>query len=183
VKFYQYVPARIADAAAIAPDAPRSQDSGVNRRESGTQARFTEVFDALRDEFRQRPGGAIIEIPLLRNISNTSKVVINGLDYRLIRGEQLALGVQCRRGIASGSEIELWGRVTIQADGRKLVSNHVVWDMEKDLFSVPGTYILDREGMRVQGAGIRCDLHLEPLVAPGVYSKEGVEKWTRDSLF
>ena len=183
VKFYEHAPTGVQAVASPVSDAPRPQDSDVNSRKPTAKARFTEVLATLRDEFRPKSQGITIESPLLLNISNTSKVIINGLDYRLICGEQLQLAVQCRSAVASSPEIELRGGVIIQADGRKLISSYVLWDMEKEQFSVPGTYILDRNGVPVRGSGLRCDHHLQPLVATGAYSKKGVEKWTGGSSF
>ena len=144
----------------------------MNSRELAAQVGFTEVFDALRSEFRQRARGMMMDSALPTDISNVSKVVIHGLDYRLLCGDQLQWGIQCRMATAGASEIELRGGVIIQAEGRKLLSSYVLWDMERNQFSVPGTYILDRNGVPVRGTGLRCDHRLQPVVATGVYSKK-----------
>ncbi len=160
-------------AEAAAPHTARRQDPSTDDGAPDIEARFTEVFDAFRNEFRPETRGMIMDSPFPMDMSNVSKVIIRGLDYRVLRGGQLELGIRCRSAIASGSEIELRGGVLIQVEGRKLLSNYVLWDMERSQFSVPGTYILDRNGVPVRGDGIRCDHHLQPLGTPKVYSKKG----------
>ncbi len=183
VKLYQHVPASVEEVASTTSDVPRVADSDLNSRKNTTRAKFTEAFVALRNEFCQKSSGVTIESPALLALKNASKVVINGLDYRLLSDEQLELGIQCRLAVAGGPEVELRGGVIIQADGRKLISNYVVWDPEKEQFSVPGTYLLDRDGMPVRGAGIRCDHHLQPSITARVYSKKGDGKWIGGSSY
>jgi hypothetical protein len=119
------------------------------------------------------------------DISRATKIIINDLDCRLFRSDQLELGIKCHNAVASASESEvvLRGGVTIQADGRRLMSNCILWNMEKGEFSVPGTYIMDRSGVPVRGTGLRCDCHLRPCVVGEAYSKKGVEKWIRGPSF
>lgn len=191
VRFYQHVQGAaegvVSASLPAASDMPGPQDSDVNREKSVVQATFIEVFDALRYEFQQKTKtrGMTMGGPLPVDISNVTKVVINGLDCRLVCRDQRELSIECRNAVASASESEivLRGGVIIRAEGRVLMSNHVLWDMEKSLFSVPGTYVLDHNGVPVRGSGIRCDLHLQPVATPEVYSKKGVEKWTGDSSF
>ncbi len=149
------------------------QDSPADDSELAVEARFTEVFDAFRDEFGARTRGMSMDSPFPVDLSNVSKVIVAGLNYRVLRSGQLELGIRCRNAVATGSEIELRGTVLIQVRGRKLLSNYVLWDMESNRFSVPGTYILDCGGGPVRGDGVRCDRHLKPLGAPEVYSKKG----------
>lgn len=191
VRFYQYVQGAAEGAVSASLPAVSNtsgpQDSDVNSEKSVVSATFIEVFDTLRHEFRQKTKtrGTMMSGPLPMDISNVSKVVINGLDCRLVCRDQLKMSIECRNAVASASESEivLRGAVILRAGGRRLMSNHVLWDMEKSLFSVPGTYVLDRDGVPVRGSGIRCDLHLEPVATPEVYSKKGVEKWTGSSSF
>jgi hypothetical protein len=101
-----------------------------------------------------------LEPPVLVDVSNATRAVVRGLNYRLFRDGQPALTVACASATVSHStsQATLRGRVTIQvADGSRLVSNLVLWDLDSNRFIVPGTYMLNRNGTWIKGERITCD--------------------------
>lgn len=177
VRFHQYPPRETAgpEGVGIQPVATgdRVAEQGGGRGEMTTRDMFAEAVDGVAHELRKKTDGMAISYPLPDGISTTTKVIINDLDCRLFRHEQLELAVRCRNAVASASEIVLRGNVMIQADGTRLMSTCVLWDMETGEFSVPGTYVIDRNGVPVRGTGLHCDQHLQPVSVREVYSKKG----------
>jgi hypothetical protein len=184
VKFYQHssedAAARLSDR-----DGRRQRRLLVGDGEAAARDMFVEAIDVLAREFRTKTQGMAMDSLLPADISSATKVIINDLDYSLFCRDQLELGIKCHNAVASASESEivLRGGVVIQADGGKLMSNCVLWDMEKGQFSVPGTYVMDRDGVPVRGSGLRCDHHLRPFTAREVYNKKGAEQWVKGSSF
>jgi hypothetical protein len=127
---------------------------------------LTQTVSDLACQVRERfTSVKMVPSPLL-DARRATKVIIRGLDYCLFRDGRLDLGVRCRNTVISTSspEVNLRGDVTIQAaDGGRLISSSVLWDVKRGQFSVPGAYVLERDGVPVWGTGIHCDHRLQPL--------------------
>lgn len=153
---------------------PRSDFRGGETR-GGRLSGLTQALSGAAEEFRSGLKGFEVESPAFTDVSNTTKVVIRNLNYSLFADGDLDLGVRCANATVTSpvSEVVLRGCVIITAgDGSRLMSNCVQWDMEANQFTVPGTFVLSREGSLTRGRGLRCDRHLEPLRANKVRVEE-----------
>lgn len=123
-----------------------------------------------------------IRVSLPVDTSNATSVIIRNLSYDLYHDEKLELGVKCRKAVFSGttSEIVLRGCVVIRGqNGAELVSNGVRWDLEQNHFTVPGSYLLHRNGVLRRGRGVCCDDRLRIVREHHVSSEEGEGAWAR----
>ncbi len=126
------------------------------------------VLEDIRDlehKLKASAGQMKVKSPLF-DMRRATKVLVRGLNYSLFRDDQLELDVQCMRAEVSGSSsgVILRGRVTVTNEGGDiLMSNRVIWDVEKNLFDVPGSYILKRDDSLMRGQGLRCDHRLSVL--------------------
>jgi hypothetical protein len=147
------------------PDAARQatvESAGAKEDHAVLMQTVSELACQVRERFTSVK---MVPRPLL-DARRATKVIIRGLDYCLFRDGRLDLGVGCRNTVISTSspEINLRGNVTIQAaDGDRLTSNSVLWDVKRGQFSVPGAYVLEHNGVPVWGSGIHCDHRLQPL--------------------
>ncbi len=151
----------------------------------GDQASLTQAVRGLEGGLGRGVAGLTMQGPLAE-VNRATKVIVRGLDYRLFQDDRLDLRVQCRSAVVSTSatEVTLRGGVRIHAaDGSRLMSNCVLWDVERNRFSVPGTYMLDRGGTPVSGRGLRCDHRLSIPVAHDVYDRKGENRWMGDPSF
>jgi len=145
-----------------------------------------QMLHVLEYELRGGLEGIEVENSLLIDVSNATKVVIRDLDYGFFEGQTLALGVTCSRATVSksGSELALQGRVAIRAAGNsKLVSSRVSWDLKRNIFTVPGSFLINRNGTLVRGRGIRCDHRLCTLGANTASDGKGERKWVKGLSF
>jgi len=97
------------------------------------------------------------------DLSGVAQVSVNDFDYQSFSDRKLALSVQSKRAVASYKrpEMILRGHVTITAaDGSKLESNRVKWDMKKNQFEVDGVYVLSRNGKKMFGKDTYVDRNL-----------------------
>ena len=168
--------------------ASRSPESDA-RRDDATGAYPTSpvrMLHALEHELRGDLEGIEVENSLLIDVSNATKVVIRDLDYAFFEGETLTLGVRCSRATVSksGSELALQGRVAITAaGGSRLVSSRVRWDLKRNIFTVPGTFMINRNGTLVKGRGIRCDHRLQSLGTNAASDGKGEKRWVKRASF
>jgi len=146
----------------------------------------TQMLHVLEYELRGGLEGIEVENSLLIDVSNATKVVIRNLDYGFFEGKTLVLGVTCSRATVSqsGSEMVLQGRVAIAAgNNSRLVSNRVRWDLKRNIFTVPGSFLINRNGTLVRGRGIRCDHRLCTPVANTASDGKGERKWVKGLSF
>ncbi|MEN6425144.1 MAG: hypothetical protein ABFE13_07265 [Phycisphaerales bacterium] len=162
-----------------------TMDDPVLAGDQEGMSEFIQVVRGLQGQFEGRLAQVKVEGPL-REANLATKVIIRDLDYCLFRDNRLQLGVQCRNAVVSTSDMEvvLRGGVTICAeDGGRLMSSCVVWDVQKNRFSVPGRYVLDRDGTPVPGRGLCCDHRLGASIAHEVYGRKGEHQWIGDRAF
>jgi len=153
--------------------------------DGGDPPSLTEAVRGLKGGLGREFAGLTMHGPLAE-VNRATKVIVRGLDYRLFQDDRLDLRVQCRNAVVSTSatEVTLRGGVRIQAaDGGGLMSNCVLWDIERNCFSIPGTYVLDCGGVPVYGRGLRCDHRLRISVVHEVHGKEGKNRWIGDPSF
>ncbi|MHC4572164.1 MAG: hypothetical protein ACYS0C_08830 [Planctomycetota bacterium] len=101
-------------------------------------------------------------------LGNVSEVRIKNFDYKIFHDDDLFFAIQSRRAIASYKRagIVLRGRVTLEtADGSTLKSNHVRWDIENQLFTVKGIYVINRNGVKTAGKNICVNAELNDIKA------------------
>jgi len=97
------------------------------------------------------------------DLGNVSEVCVNNFDYKVFHDDDLFFGIQSRRAIASykRSGIVLRGHVIITtADGSTLETNYVKWDIENQLFTVKGIYVINRNGVKSIGRNICVNTEL-----------------------
>ena len=113
------------------------------------------------------------------DLGNVSEVRVDNFDYKVFHDGDLFFAVQSRRAMVSYKwpGIVLRGRVTLEtADGSTLKSNHIKWEVEKQLFIVRGVYALDRGGVRTTGKDICVDAQLNGVKAQNAKVKEKEDK-------
>jgi hypothetical protein len=97
------------------------------------------------------------------DFGNVSEVRVNNFHYKVFYDDDLFFAIQSKRAIVSykQSGVVLRGHVTIKsADGSTLESNHIMWDVKKQHFSVNGLYTLNRGGIKTMGKDICVDAQL-----------------------
>jgi hypothetical protein len=161
------LPGIVSRARDVAP--VRSPSSPSERRAAGNTPRpATGHMSALRgtaEELRRRLRGLGGLSPALIDVSNATKVIVRNLNYRVLNEGEVELAVQCADATVSNpaSEVLLRGCVVITTgDGNRLMSNSVRWDLETNEFTVPDTFVLQRDATLTRGRGLRCDSRLEP---------------------
>ena len=95
--------------------------------------------------------------------SNTLEVRVNNFNYQIYTNHYPELKVDCKQALASYRQdgILLRGHVKIiTGNGRKLESNHVIWDIQNKLFEVSGKYALKHKEGKTHGIGIHLDYQL-----------------------
>ncbi len=143
---------------------------------------LNQLLFELRHEVLSKFVGDGVEVSLPIDVSHAMGVVVRDLCCEFYRNDKLDLRIDCKKAILSGSvsEAVLRGCVVIRvADGTELVSNCVRWDLEQNRFTVPGRYVLNRNGALRRGRGLRCDHRLRVLGGRGPFGKEGVTTWAR----
>jgi len=173
------------DSLAIGEESPGSADGLGLTEVQDHLAELMQAVGKLGSQFADEDKGLTIGGPL-GDANRATRVIVQSLKYRLFRDSRLQLSVQCRYAVAStsGTEILLRGGVAVcAAGGGRLMSNSMVWDVEKDRFSVPGTYVLDREGVPSRGRGLLCDHRLNVALIQDRYSKEGENRWIGKTSF
>lgn len=173
------------DSSAIGEESPGSADRFGLAEGQDHLAKLMQAVGELGSQFAGEDKRLTIGGPL-GEANRATRVIVQSLKYRLFRDNRLQLSVQCRYAVAStsGTEILLRGGVAVcAANGNRLISNSMVWDVEKDRFSVPGTYVLDREGVPIRGRGFLCDHRLNVALTQDRYSKEGENRWTGKTSF
>ena len=102
------------------------------------------------------------------DLGNVSEVRVNNFDYKVFYDDDLFFAVQSKRAMASykHSGIVLRGHVIIKtADGSTLESNRVKWDIENQLFTVKGIYVINHNGVKSMGRDICVDAQLNSIKA------------------
>lgn len=102
------------------------------------------------------------------DLGNVSEVRVNNFDYKVFYDDDLFFAVQSKRAIVSykHSGIVLRGHVIIKtADGSTLESNRVKWDIENQLFTVKGIYVINHNGVKSIGRNICVDAQLNSIKA------------------
>jgi hypothetical protein len=163
-----------------------SQGSEADDEVTSPRAAPAQILSELAFELRRRLDGLDLEVVPPVDVSNTTTVIVRGLDYSFFEDGRLELGVRCRRAILarSASEVVLRGCVVIAAgDDSRLMANLVEWDIGRSCFWVPGIYIMERNGIMVKGRGIRCNHRLRTLGAHAVSYGKGERRWARGILF
>ena len=130
-------------------------------------------------------GSMEIRSPLL-DVRNATKVIIRGLDYARFRDDRQELGVKCRYAAITSSALQvvLRGGVTIRVeDGGALLSNCVVWDVQKSRFYVPDVYCLNRGAAQISGRRVECDQRLCRLTEHEPPGGKGAKTWAEDVSF
>jgi len=170
VKSYQYSQCEKRHDGPVVPTQTACEPAHQATEESAAvkedHAVLTQTVSDLACQMKERFAGVKMVASPLLDAHRATKVVVRGLDYRLFRDGRLDLGIRCRNTVISASnpEVVLRGDVTIEAaDGARLISNSVLWDVKKGQFSAPGTYVLEHNGVPVWGSGIHCDHCLQPL--------------------
>ena len=141
---------------------------------------LAQIFD-LKERISEALDGDGFRVSLPIDLNNITGVTIRGFRYSLHHDDRLELGVSCRRAVlsGSGSEAVLRGCVTIEGpDGRRLMSNHVRWDLAQNRFTVAGDYIWHRDGALVRGRGTRCDQRLNISAEHSTSNEKGVARWS-----
>jgi len=161
-------------------------DAPGDRAKTAYPTSPVQMLHALEYELRGALEGIEVENSLLIDVSNATKVVIRDMDYAFFEGEALALGVRCSRATVSksGSQLALQGRVAITAaGGSRLVSSRVRWDLKRNIFTVPGTFMINRNGTLVKGRGIQCDHRLQSLGTNAASGGKGEKRWVKRASF
>ncbi|MBN2129837.1 MAG: LPS export ABC transporter periplasmic protein LptC [Sedimentisphaerales bacterium] len=161
-------------------------DSGDNGADVAYPTSPMQMLRVLEYELGGDLEGIEVESSLLIDVSNATKLVIRDLDYGFFEGQTLVLGITCSRATVAkaGAELLLQGRVAITAAGNsKLVSSRVHWDLKRNIFSVPGTFMINRNGTLVRGRGMQCDHRLQSLGANAASSEKGERKWVKRASF
>lgn len=102
------------------------------------------------------------------DLGNVSEVRVNNFDYNVFYDNDLFFAIQSKRAIVSykHSGIVLRGHVIIKtADGSTLESNRVKWDIENQLFTVKGIYVINHNGVKSIGRDICVDAQLNSIKA------------------
>ena len=99
----------------------------------------------------------------LIDLSGVAQIEVDNFDYQIFENKTQTLSINCKRAIASykQQDVVLRGHVIItSADGSRLESNHVKWDINKDLFKVDGIFFLSKKGKKLFGRAICVDKNL-----------------------
>ena len=102
------------------------------------------------------------------DLGNVSEVRVNNFDYKVFYDDDLFFAIQSKRAIVSykHSGIVLRGHVIIKtADGSTLESNRAKWDIENQLFTVKGIYVINHNGVKSMGRDICVDARLNSIKA------------------
>jgi hypothetical protein len=97
------------------------------------------------------------------DFGHVSELTISNFDYQVFWDDTLFFAIKSKRALVSYKQptAVLRGQVTITgADGSTLESNHVRWDVRKQLFTAKGVYVLNRNGLITSGRGICVDAQL-----------------------
>ncbi len=109
----------------------------------------------------------ITDCSLFLDYSNLVNLEIKGLNYDLFTDRHLVLHVECQRASfeSKGLKLVMRGCVKITTGrGECLLSNAVTWDMKQNRFTVPGRYVLGRDGQWTKGKGFNGDEQLSRIV-------------------
>jgi len=99
-------------------------------------------------------------------LGNVSEVRVKNFDYKIFYDDDLFFAVQSKRATASyrHSGIVLRGHVIITtADGSTLETNYVKWDIENQLFTAKGIYVINRNGVKTAGRNICVNTELNDI--------------------
>lgn len=99
--------------------------------------------------------------------ANVSELVINDFSYKIFSENDLVLSIQSKRAIAlyNSGGLTLRGHVTIKTDKKNVLeSNHVVWDIDNNIFTVQGVYALNQNGTVKVGRDITLDHNLNEII-------------------
>jgi hypothetical protein len=98
---------------------------------------------------------------------NVSELVINNFSYSIFSGNDLVLSIQSKRAIASysSSGLILRGHVIIKTGkGNTLESNCIEWDINNNIFTVQGVYVLNQNGTVKTGRDVTLDHTLNEII-------------------
>ena len=126
------------------------------------------LIKALRGYSAELKQEGVTDCSLFMDYSNLTQLTVRDFSYELYSDGKLALRVECRRASVEHKafRVSLRGAVEITTgEGTILMSNAITWDVEQDGFTVPGRYVLNRNGQQVFGKGLNCDLQLNNLAA------------------
>ena len=137
----------------------------------GDESDLAAHLEALQREFGRNSRNLGFEYRLPVDAGHVTELVVRDFEYSRVEDGSVALGVRSGTATVSdrGLKVTLRGCVVVTArEGARLVSNFVLWDLERKTFSVPGTYALNYNGTLAKGRGILCDDRLRVSVPPAV---------------
>jgi len=99
--------------------------------------------------------------------ANVSELVINDFNYSIFCGNDLVLSIQSKRAITSysSSGLILRGQVIIKSGKENVLqSNHIKWDIDNNIFTVQGVYVLNQKGTVKTGQDATLDHNLNEII-------------------
>ncbi|UCG56536.1 MAG: hypothetical protein JSU70_16935 [Phycisphaerales bacterium] len=123
---------------------------------------------AMRQALRGLKRRAANWLPSI-DLSNVSQVIIKNLEYEIFNGDELLLGVRCRRACLSSRSpgtVVLSGQALVStAGGKGLRGNRITWDLRRNHFISEGICVLTHDGNRTAYRGACVDAHLDLVAA------------------
>ena len=97
------------------------------------------------------------------NCENAARFVANGFKFSWYDNTNIKYTIESKRAICSlldSSDIQLQGHVVLKANDKILESNSVYWDVQKNLFTIQGAYVITNQDHKKHGRNISVDPQL-----------------------
>ena len=102
----------------------------------------------------------------IQELAKAVQVDIDGFNFNWLHNHQSQLAIQSKRTLWAAQNLNhiiLRGAVKIQMPENKIQSNEVVWDIQKQIFYINGSYVLTTQNNKKIGRNICLDAQLNIL--------------------
>lgn len=139
------------------------QDNKMSKNPTTLEAGFSQLRGQISDQLNELlslQDTAAVSVP---DVSQTIHLNINKFHFDWYLDSQTRLSIQCNTalfGAESTDQLALQGAVKITTPNGSIQTNHVIWDIQKQLFHVKGNYVLTKRDQKQFGKDICFDENL-----------------------